>query len=171
MTDEEKRSARAAYMRSYYAKNRERIREQERIRRAAHPEKRREYQRAYAKAHPEVQRRWHKQHPEYMEGWRAEHREQLRLQRHERTARSYGLTVEAVRRLQGGRCDLCGQPERVPRVKRLGIDHDHITGRIRGFLCVSCNISLGYYERGCLNTKFHRLGITERVNRYLKRWL
>lgn len=29
---------------------------------------------------------------------------------------------------------------------RLGIDHDHKTGRIRGVLCNRCNLALGYVD-------------------------
>jgi hypothetical protein len=39
---------------------------------------------------------------------------------------------------QGNACALCGQgkPEHV--------DHDHVSGRVRGILCFGCNRALGY---------------------------
>jgi|ERR1035437_274920 hypothetical protein len=36
-----------------------------------------------------------------------------------------------------GACELCGKI-----CKRLCYDHDHSTGRHRGWLCVTCNVSL-----------------------------
>lgn len=41
---------------------------------------------------------------------------------------------------QGGRCAICGAP---PNGRRLGLDHDHDTGEIRGLLCVNCNSAIG----------------------------
>ena len=37
---------------------------------------------------------------------------------------------------QGGVCLICGRP---PQTRRLHVDHDHKTGRIRGLLCMPCN--------------------------------
>jgi recombination endonuclease VII len=37
---------------------------------------------------------------------------------------------------QGGVCAICGNP---PKTRRLHIDHDHRTGKIRGLLCFTCN--------------------------------
>jgi len=59
----------------------------------------------------------------------------------------YGITVEQYEQFlidQNGVCALCGQP---PTKKRLNVDHDHNTGRIRGLLCHHCNIALGRVER------------------------
>ncbi len=40
-------------------------------------------------------------------------------------------------------CAICGIPkEKLPM--RLAVDHCHATGKIRGFLCNSCNSALGY---------------------------
>jgi hypothetical protein len=64
----------------------------------------------------------------------------------------FGITGEEYRaRLaaQGGVCVLCRRPEtavRVGRVMALAVDHDHVTGRIRGLLCSTCNRTLGYVE-------------------------
>lgn len=61
--------------------------------------------------------------------------------------RTYGPDAEYDRMLkrQGGRCGGCGA---VPRTKRLAVDHNHKTGRVRGLLCDSCNHDiLGPAER------------------------
>jgi hypothetical protein len=60
--------------------------------------------------------------------------------------RTYGITEDDYQRLlehQGGVCAICGQ---VPRAKRLAVDHDHVTGKVRGLLCANdefgCNVTL-----------------------------
>jgi hypothetical protein len=58
----------------------------------------------------------------------------------------YGITVEEYDRLlalQAGVCAVCGQEERAKNKKTLAVDHDHVTGAVRGLLCHSCNIALG----------------------------
>jgi Recombination endonuclease VII len=40
---------------------------------------------------------------------------------------------------QGGVCAICGA---TPKTRRLHIDHDHKTGRVRGLLCHRCNGNL-----------------------------
>jgi hypothetical protein len=47
---------------------------------------------------------------------------------------------------QGGRCAVCGDAESARfngRVKRLAVDHDHVTGRVRALLCQRCNTVIG----------------------------
>ncbi|MBC7593304.1 MAG: hypothetical protein H7288_05100, partial [Kineosporiaceae bacterium] len=55
---------------------------------------------------------------------------------------TYGLTWEDEIRVvaeQGGGCGVCGDlPDRA-----YDIDHDHVTGAFRGFLCGRCNKGLG----------------------------
>ena len=58
-----------------------------------------------------------------------------------RIQREYGISrseYEALLELQGGRCYIC----RRKNVKRLAVDHDHATGKVRGLLCAS-------NENGC----------------------
>jgi len=50
-----------------------------------------------------------------------------------------GLTLDDYERLlatQGGVCAIC---ERPPKKRRLHVDHDHATGKVRGLLCFTCN--------------------------------
>jgi hypothetical protein len=54
--------------------------------------------------------------------------------------RMYGLTrveLDALIEAQGGLCAIC---ETNPAVH---VDHDHVTGKIRGVLCFTCNVALG----------------------------
>ena len=57
--------------------------------------------------------------------------------------RRYGLTsadVDVMVQEQGGVCALC--KERAPE----HVDHDHLTGRVRGVLCSCCNQGLGSFR-------------------------
>ena len=76
----------------------------------------------------------------------------------------YGLdgeTYDALLRLQGGGCAICG---RRPKTKRLAVDHDHRTGAVRGLLCPGedgCNHRLLGYVRD-------RIDLLESAIAYLK---
>jgi hypothetical protein len=43
---------------------------------------------------------------------------------------------------QGGKCAVCGKLNNEGR-RRLAVDHDHKTGKVRGLLCGNCNTALG----------------------------
>lgn len=45
---------------------------------------------------------------------------------------------------QGGGCAICGLPCESGR--ELAIDHDHVTGKVRGLLCLSHNVALGHFK-------------------------
>lgn len=49
---------------------------------------------------------------------------------------------EALLEAQGGVCAICGNP---PAKRRLSVDHDHATGKVRGLLCFRCNRALLVY--------------------------
>lgn len=56
-----------------------------------------------------------------------------------RVASTYGLEAgqyETLLTLQQGRCAIC---RKRPRAKRLAVDHNHGTGKVRGLLCEPCN--------------------------------
>ena len=61
--------------------------------------------------------------------------------------RKYGLTpreYEQIGNFQGWKCAGCKRPfESDGRIK---IDHCHATGEVRGMLCNSCNIALGWVK-------------------------
>jgi hypothetical protein len=62
--------------------------------------------------------------------------------------KTYGLSLEdyeALLKRQNHRCAICRAPfDASPR--RLHIDHDHATRRVRGALCFRCNIGLGNFR-------------------------
>ena len=60
----------------------------------------------------------------------------------------YGLTEEAYQALlntQKHVCAICGCPPKDKR-KRWCIDHDHNSGKVRGLLCLGCNMGLGHFH-------------------------
>lgn len=53
--------------------------------------------------------------------------------------RTYGLTGDEARELYGNKCNICD----IVLPRRFCIDHDHVTGKVRGVLCNTCNAGLG----------------------------
>lgn len=63
-----------------------------------------------------------------------------------RVEKSYGLSweqYEALLQKQVGRCAICSRDfdQMTPHV-----DHDHVTGAVRGLLCAPCNSALGNFQ-------------------------
>ena len=54
---------------------------------------------------------------------------------------TYGIDaieVEKLKKLQKDKCAICFKKA------KLGVDHNHATGKIRGLLCNACNLLLGW---------------------------
>jgi hypothetical protein len=71
--------------------------------------------------------------------------------------RKYGLTKQALAELidsQGGFCAICRHRP------ALHVDHDHLTGEVRGVLCFPCNAALGHFK--------DRIDLLARAARYLE---
>jgi len=118
VTKEEKRIYDAAY----------RLRNQERIQKR---------QLEHSRANPEMYREW-------KERYKAAHPERraatVRLNKYGITAEQYNALVEK----QHGACAICSLP--CSSGRRLSVDHDHRSGKIRGLLCVNCNQSIGKFK-------------------------
>lgn len=87
----------------------------------------------------------------YQKEYRDNHKEQTKLYDRERVKKKsrlkmiYGITLgdwEKMFDAQEGRCVICGKHQN-ELSKGLVIDHDHITGKVRGLLCHLCNIGIG----------------------------
>lgn len=71
--------------------------------------------------------------------------------------RLYGLSVvdwDTLYKKQHGVCAICQQPEtkfnnKSKGTQRLSVDHNHVTGKVRGLLCHRCNVVLGQVEDDC----------------------
>lgn len=99
-------------------------------------EKKLAYNRAYHKSHRESnnlrRKEWNLRNPE------SEWESQLR--------KNYGIGVVEYRAMlvqQGCRCKIC---RRLPFKRRLDVDHDHATGKVRGLLCNNCNSGIGKFQ-------------------------
>lgn len=80
---------------------------------------------------------------------RTHHRVVVRARKaanHEKRVQNvYGLEAGEYAQLyefQGGVCALCRRSTGAAR--RLAVDHDHLTGKVRGELCKPCNTLLGH---------------------------
>jgi len=61
--------------------------------------------------------------------------------------RRYGLSVDAYNDMlvaQAGGCAICGGQN--IKGRRLAVDHNHQTGKVRGLLCDRCNRGLGNFQ-------------------------
>ena len=80
------------------------------------------------------------------EAWQKSHLDRVREHRRKtKLKRKYKLTPEqydSMLAAQGGHCAICPCTPR-KNGKRLAVDHDHRTGRIRGLLCSDHNRALG----------------------------
>jgi len=101
----------------------------------------------------EANNRWFQKNREkmraYRKEWYRQNKEKIKGQARARHLhRKYGMTEEEYQRLcilQEWQCAVCG------REKELTIDHDHITGGVRGLLCGDCNRALGLFHEDIAN--------------------
>lgn len=115
---------------SYYHKNKERLKAYGKAHYLKNRDSRLKYANEYRRAKPEVKRK--------------------------SVLSKYGITPEEYERLflaQGGVCAVCFEKETAKRngvVRRLAVDHDHTTGKVRGLLCSWCNLAIGYLRDDAL---------------------
>ena len=73
-------------------------------------------------------------HPDYHRNWNYIH--------------YYGITLDDYNQmflLQKGKCLICGKHQSETKFT-FPVDHDHITGKVRGLVCRGCNVKIGWYE-------------------------
>jgi len=82
----------------------------------------------------------------YMKKWRRDHpKRQGTIARRAKLKNKYGISLEEYEEIfnaQKGKCAICRDSQK----KLLCIDHDHLTGGIRGLLCQRCNTGLGQFR-------------------------
>lgn len=77
--------------------------------------------------------------------YREKHKENIKNISHIHWLKRYGLTPQAVGELltsQHNCCRICDKDIST----KFHIDHDHKTNKVRGLLCVSCNMGLGLFK-------------------------
>lgn len=63
--------------------------------------------------------------------------------------KKFGINLNEYRRIlkeQGGKCAICGSEIGDVMGNRLYVDHDHVSGKVRGLLCSKCNFGLGNFN-------------------------
>lgn len=94
---------------------------------------------------------------EQIQNWRKNNVGSLRqIERRAHLKRQFGITVEQYEELLASQNECCAICERHSSEfkTRLAVDHDHVTGRIRGLLCTYCNHRLvGRHRDGGLLRK------------------
>lgn len=102
-------------------------------------EKKNQYQRDWRAAHPGKSKEYNaKRTPDKLREWN----------RRSKLKNTYGLTeadFESLLVKQGGVCAICKGPP-IGKGNVYHVDHDHVTGRIRGLLCHACNLGLGGFR-------------------------
>lgn len=81
--------------------------------------------------------------------------DKAKLYRQERNLRkNFGLTLiqyNSLHTLQQGLCTICHRPQ--IGGKSLSVDHNHVTGKVRGLLCSRCNTALGSSQDSIITLK------------------
>lgn len=128
-TDAQREAQRRAN-REYYENNKEKLKEQQRKYRRDNKEKIREQRKHWKHSQPEHARK-----------------------RNRRYRRSPSKSISGYYKISSSDClemlknqkGLCAICKKDITEKNF-VDHDHVTGKIRGLLCMKCNISLGHVE-------------------------
>lgn len=96
-----------------------------------------EYNRAY-RERPGVREKLRENQRRWRE--RVKHTEKYKDAARRQGRKTAGM-VDPTGEKRRGPCEICGLD------KPLHCDHDHSTGKIRGWLCIGCNTALGKVER------------------------
>ena len=91
----------------------------------------------------------------YQRIWRKNNPERAK---HHNLKRFYGITLDQYNEMgerQGWRCAICGgwetTKDRDGGPRKMPVDHDHNTGKVRDLLCTQCNRGLGLFKENIEN--------------------
>lgn len=129
------------------------------------------YDKEYIKLNREkrnaYKKEWRKKNPQKAKDYYAnvyKFKEDKERSADNRFKRVYGISLEDYKRmliLQEDRCLIC-KTHKSNLSKALAVDHDHITGKVRGLLCGHCNIAIGLLKED--------ISILKNCIMYLKRF-
>lgn len=100
-----------------------------------------------------VKRKWRMRNPNKVRANRRRYRENNKetvasSRRKAHLKKFYRLTIaqyDLMFQAQGGCCAICGSAS-PGKTKYFHVDHNHVTGKIRGLLCMKCNLGLGSFN-------------------------
>ncbi len=105
----------------------------------------------------ERRRKWRNEHadqiktrqPHYRRTYKSRHPERQRAsERRQSLKKKFGISIEQYDKmleLQAFGCAIC-RAVSDKSGRRLAVDHDHKTGRLRGLLCTNCNTAVGLLD-------------------------
>lgn len=104
--------------------------------------------------HCKKRREWAAKNPNktknYFTKWSTKNSDKLKASKRKlRLKTLYGITEKEwgdLLKKQGGLCPICGKALPLEK-KKIHLDHDHQTGKLRGLLHSRCNLWVGYYEK------------------------
>jgi len=135
---------------AYYQANKEKIKARERAKRLADPE-------LYRKKNRERLKIWRASKEGKIakaKSGRGTYQRHPEIQRRHWLKKKYGITIEQfdeILKSQNGVCAICknGNDHLTKwgtKTKRMTVDHNHKTGKVRGLLCHKCNAALGRFK-------------------------
>lgn len=151
MSTQEEKDKRAAYMRAYNSlpinKEKKSIRDKEYVEnnKAKVATLKRNYQKSNRQYLLDYHKQWRSK-PENQEKIYGYTKKRIESGAIRRTRlKKYGITLEQYNEIlerQEYKCAICLQPSNTMK-KSMPVDHNHITGKIRGLLCSTCNTAIG----------------------------
>ena len=120
------------YMRLYAEKNKEKLKERSKQYRLDCVEKNPNHYKDHYTKYKEVYKSWREENRDVVSEKQWKNRGIVDI--------TYGKFLKELEK-QNSKCAICAKDLTKPQV-----DHDHITGKYRGILCIPCNNGLGVYE-------------------------
>ena len=134
---EENKEERNLYSKEYYEKNKEKINNYASEYRQENKERKKEYDKLYRQRNKERIREQKKLQYDYE---RVKDRD---------LKRKYNISLDDYNRMlieQEGKCWTCSRKAEDERNSVLVVDHNHLTGMVRGLLCNGCNTAIGLVQ-------------------------